>query len=220
MKLVLFDLDHTLLNGDSDTLWCDYLIERGILNKAEFSERNQEMAARYKAGTVNAVEFVNFYTSTLSGKTREWWQPYRQRFLDEWIVPRISKASHDLVRTHMKSGDLVIMTTATNRFITELTAAHLEIPHLIATKLEMNGDTFTGKATGVLNLRDGKPTRLRQWLSSRALTFDSLESIAYSDSINDLPLLEMATHAIAANPDDKLKAIAIAKGWQIIRLHC
>jgi HAD superfamily hydrolase (TIGR01490 family) len=219
MKLVLFDLDHTLLNGDSDTLWCDYLIEIGILNKSVFSERNQEMAAGYKAGTVDAGEFVNFYTSTLGGKTRDWWQPYRQTFLKEWIAPRISKASRELVDEHLNSGDLVVMTTATNRFITELTAANLNIQHLIATELETNGDTFTGKATGVLNLRDGKPIRLHEWLSNRAVAFEAFESIAYSDSMNDLPLLEMATYAVATNPDDKLKVIAVARGWSIIHLH-
>jgi phosphoserine phosphatase len=119
----------------------------------------------------------------------------------------------------LNSGDLVVMTTATNRFITELTAANLNIQHLIATELETNGDTFTGKATGVLNLRDGKPIRLHEWLSNRAVAFEAFESIAYSDSMNDLPLLEMATYAVATNPDDKLKVIAVARGWSIIHLH-
>ncbi len=219
MKLALFDLDNTLLNGDSDVLWCDFLIGLNLLDRTEFAARNADMESRYKAGTVEVAEFANFYTSTLAGKTPEQWQPYREQFLDEWIAPRISEAAHDLVKKHQDAGDLVILTTATNRFITELTANYLCIQNLIATELEVTNAIFTGKATGVLNMREGKPIRLNAWLASRTLRLEDFESTAYSDSINDLPLLRCANQAVAVNPDSRLKEIANSSGWSVIYLY-
>jgi phosphoserine phosphatase len=139
MKLTLFDLDHTVLNGDSDVLWCDFLIEKGILGKTEFTARNADMAARYRAGTVGLKEFADFYVGTLAGRTAEEWEPLRQEFLADWIVPRVTPAALALVDKHLEAGDLVVMTTATNRFITELTAIYFDIEHLIATEPEMRG---------------------------------------------------------------------------------
>jgi HAD superfamily hydrolase (TIGR01490 family) len=222
-RLVLFDLDHTLLNGDSDVLWCEYLIEQGILNRAEFAARNSDMEARYRAGTVGAHEFANFYASTLAGRTPAQWQSLRESFLTSCISPRISSAAHAQVKFHQDAGDLVVMTTATNRFIAELTAAHLNIEHLIATELEqeqgLTNSAFTGRATGVLNMREGKPVRLAIWLAQRGKKLIEFESTAYSDSINDLPLLECATQAIAVDPDPRLSAVAIERCWKVISLH-
>ncbi len=218
MKLTLFDLDHTLLNGDSDVLWCDFLIRAGVLERADFAARNADMEVRYKAGTVGMDEFANFYVGTLAGRSRQDWAPLRQQFLATVIVPHIGQAALSLVNRHLDAGDLVVMTTATNRFITELTAIYFEIEHLIATEPEMKDGLFTGSTTGVLNMREGKVVRLHEWLKACGHRFKDFDSTAYSDSINDLPLLKAVNHAVAVNPDAQLHAKAHARGWPILRL--
>lgn len=219
MKLTLFDLDHTVLNGDSDVLWCDFLIEKGFLGKTEFTARNADMAARYRAGTVGLKEFADFYVGTLAGRTAEEWEPLRQEFLADWIVPRVTPAALALVDKHLEAGDLVVMTTATNRFITELTAIYFDIEHLIATEPEMQGTLFTGSTTGVLNMREGKVERLHAWLTARGLHFNDYKTTAYSDSINDLPLLEAVKHPVTVNADTTLAAIGVKRGWPALQLH-
>ncbi len=216
--LALFDLDHTLLSGDSDVLWCDFLMERGVLDPAAFAPRNAQMEADYKAGTVDAAAFAGFYVSTLAGRTVAEWEPLRQDFLRDWVVPRIPEAARALVKAHQAAGDLVVMTTATNRVLTELTAAHFGIDHLLATEVEVDADgRCTGRATGTLNMRAGKVTRLHAWLSGRGQALAAFDSVAYSDSINDLPLLECASRAVAVNPDARLAAAAADRGWQVVR---
>ena len=218
MKLTLFDLDHTLLDGDSDALWCDFLIERGVLDRAGFAPRNADMQARYRDGSVGPQEFANFYVGTLAGRTRAEWEPLRQEFLISAIVPRIGQAALDLVRRHQDAGDLVLLTTATNRFITELTAICFGIEHLIATEPQMEGERFTGATCGTLNMREGKVERLHEWLQVIGHKLKKFDSTAYSDSINDLPLLKAVQHPVAVNPDAQLRAKAMAKGWQILQL--
>ncbi|MEO6017783.1 MAG: HAD family hydrolase [Polaromonas sp.] len=218
MKLTLFDLDHTVLNGDSDVLWCDFLIDKGILGKTEFTARNADMAARYKAGTVGLKEFADFYVGTLAGRTAQEWEPLRQEFLAEWITPRVTPAALALVSKHLDAGDLVIMTTATNRFITELTAIYFDIEHLIATEPEVQGGRFTGATAGVLNMREGKVERLQAWMKARGLLLSDYKTTAYSDSINDLPLLEAVQHPFAVTADVKLAAVALERGWPAIKV--
>ncbi len=218
-NLTLFDLDHTLLAGDSDVLWCAFLIAEGILD-ASFAQRNAEIEAQYKAGTVDPVVFADFYVSTLTGKTPRQWEPLRQKFLSQEIVPRIPTAARALVDRHRDAGDLVVMTTATNRFITELTAMHFQIEHLIATEPELVDGVFSGATTGVLNMRSGKLARLHAWLQPRSHRFDQFYSTGYSDSINDLPLLEAVNLPVAVNADLRLATIAAARGWQTLSLRC
>ena len=219
MKLTLFDLDHTLLSGDSDVLWCDFLMAKGVLDKKQFAARNADMEARYKAGTVGLREFANFYVGTLAGRTAQAWEPLRQEFLADWIVPRVPNAAIALVDKHLEAGDLVVMTTATNRFITELTAIYFNIEHLIATEPEQKDTGFTGHTTGALNMREGKVTRLHDWMKARGLRLKDCTSTAYSDSINDLPLLKAVNQPITVSPDARLSAIARAAGWPVIDLH-
>ena len=138
--LALFDLDHTLLSGDSDVLWCDFLMDHGLLDRAEFAPRNADMESRYKAGTVGVEEFTHFFISTLAGRTPAEWEPWRQRFMAEVVAPRLPPDAHALVQRHLTAGDTVVLTTATNRFITELTARHLQIDHLIATAYAWGGN--------------------------------------------------------------------------------
>jgi HAD superfamily hydrolase (TIGR01490 family) len=216
--LALFDLDHTLLLGDSDVLWCDFLMDEGVLDRAAFAQRSADIEARYKAGTVDAAEFAHFYLSTLRGRTAADWEPLRQRFLHEQVIPRIPQASLDLVQHHQRQGDRVVLTTATNRFLTTLTADHLGIAEVIATEPELVDGCFTGSSTGVLNMRAGKVTRLHAWLAQQDLQLDRFDSTAYSDSINDLPLLEAANHAVVVNADAALAAIAQERGWRVLTL--
>ncbi len=202
LLLTLFDLDHTLLDGDSDVLWCEFLLQRGVLDRAVFEPRNQQMEREYKAGTVSPHAFCEFYVSTLAGRSRAQWEPLRREFLDQVIAPRIAHTAHHLVERHRGAGELVVMTTATNRFITELTAAHLGLPHLIATECEVGADgRFTGRIAGTLNMREGKVTRLHEWLAAQRIDARDCETTFYSDSINDLPLLLTVRKPVAVNPD-------------------
>lgn len=218
MKLTLFDLDHTLLSGDTDVLWCEFLMNRGLLDRALFAARNAEMDLRYKAGTVDAKEFADFYVGTLAGRTPQQWEPVRQEFLATDIVPRIPQSAIDLVSRHLDADDLVVMTTATNRFITELTALYLGIEHLLATEVQAVAGTFTGRTRGTLNMREGKVERLKEWLDARGHRMKEFVSTAYSDSINDLALLEAVRHPVAVDPDAQLAAIAADRRWPVLHL--
>jgi HAD superfamily hydrolase (TIGR01490 family) len=220
LPLTLFDLDHTLLDGDSDVLWCEFLMQRGELDRAQFEPRNQRMERDYNAGTVSPQAFCEFYVSTLAGRSRQQWEPLRREFLEQVIAPRIGPAAQGLVERHRGAGDLVVMTTATNRFITELTAAHLGLPHLIATECESGADgRFTGRTSGTLNMRDGKVTRLHEWLAAQRIDARDCETTFYSDSINDLPLLQAVRKPVAVNPDMRLAAVAAERGWQVLSLR-
>ena len=219
-RLTLFDFDHTLLDGDSDVLWCGFLVDRGVLPRAQFEAANARMEREYRAGTVGAQAFCEFYVSTLAGRTRAQWEPLRREFTAAVLVPRIGRAARALVARHRDAGDLVVMTTATNRFVTELAAAQLGLPHLIATECELGPDgAFTGRVTGTLNMREGKVQRLHDWLSARQLQLPDCDSTLYSDSINDLPLLLAADHPVAIDPDEKLMAWAVENSHPVLRLR-
>jgi HAD superfamily hydrolase (TIGR01490 family) len=218
-RLALFDLDHTLLSGDSDVLWCEFLMQHGLLPRAEFEARNADMAARYRDGAVTPVEFCDFYVSTLAGRSPAQWQPWRERFVREVVVPRIPASARALVESHRERGELLVLTTATNRFITEPTAQHLGLAHLIATEAELVAGQFTGRTEHTLNMREGKVTRLLAWLDERGLPADLLASAKfYSDSANDLPLLRAVGHPVAVDPDEALLSVATGAGWPVLRL--
>jgi HAD superfamily hydrolase (TIGR01490 family) len=220
LSLTLFDLDHTLLDGDTDVLWCDFLLQRGALERTRFEPKNSRMEREYQAGTVSPLAFCEFYVSTLAGHTKAHWEPLRREFLDTVIAPRIGRGSHDLVERHRSAGELVVLTTATNRFLTELTAVHLGLPHLIATECELDADgRFTGRISGELNMREGKVSRLHEWLKLQRMNLRDCESTFYSDSINDLPLLSAVRHAVAVNPDMRLAAVAAERGWSVLQLR-
>lgn len=218
MKLTLFDLDHTLLSGDSDVLWVEFLMKQGVLDRATFAARNAEVEALYKAGTVDAQAFADFYVGTLGGRTPAQWEPLRQEFMATEVAPRIPPAAMALVAQHLDAGDLVVLTTATNRFITELTALYLGIEHLIATDIESVEGRFTGRTRGTLNMREGKVRRLHEWLAARGHSLAQFTSTAYSDSINDLPLLSAVHHPVAVDPDERLRAEARRRGWPTLQL--
>ena len=220
MRLTLFDLDHTLLDGDSDQLWCEFLMDRGVLPREPFASLNNAMARDYAAGAVSAQAFCDFYIGTLAGRSASEWQPLRRSFVDECIVTRIPAAALELVARHRDAGDRLLLTTATCRFLSEPSADHLGIAELIATECETDAEgRFTGRSQGVLNMREGKVQRLHDWLAQQHLLLADCESTLYSDSINDLPLLGAVRHAVAVNPDPRLAAVAREHGWAVMKLY-
>ena len=218
-RLALFDLDNTLLTGDTDVLWCDFLIQGGRLDGATFAAANADMEQRYQAGRATAAEFCAFYVSLLKGISQRDGEALRRQFFTEWIRPRICDDARARVEQHRALGDLLILTTATNRFITELTAQDLGIENLIAIEAESVDDIFTGKTVGVLNMREGKVVRLTQWLIERGWDESLIkEATFYSDSINDLPLLSAVANPVAVDPDLKLAREVAARRWPTIKL--
>lgn len=218
-RLALFDLDHTLLSGDSDVLWCEFLIAEGLLDRAEFEPRNRAMAERYARGVAAPAEFCGFYAQTLAGARPKAWQGLRERFLDAVIAPRIGAAARALVESHRVRGDRLVLTTATNRFLSELTARDLGMADLLATEVEIVDAVFTGRTTGTPNMRDGKVARLRAWLGEQGLAETALdEATFYSDSTNDLPLLLAVGYPVAVDPDAALEGRALRNGWPVLRL--
>ncbi len=220
MKLTLFDLDHTLLRGDSDQLWCEFLMERGVLPREAFASRNAAMAADYAAGRASAIDFCNFYIGTLAGRSAADWQPLRQQYFEQQLAPRFSPAALRLVARHRDAGDRVVLTTATCRFLSEPSAAFLGIAELIATECEYDAAArFTGRSLGTPNMREGKLQRLQDWLSPSGLHLNDIDSTFYSDSLNDLPLLGAVRHAVAVDPDPRLAEQASARGWPTVSLR-
>jgi HAD superfamily hydrolase (TIGR01490 family) len=212
--LALFDLDHTLLTLDSDEAWVEFLIEEGTLDRARFERANRDMVARYRAGEATSVEFSYFYLATLAGREPSTLAQWHATYLERKIRPAISAAARTLLARHRGDGHLLILTTATNRFVTAPIARELGFENLIATEPEMHDGYYTGKITGTANLREGKVTRLETWLGERGLALEGFrQSWFYSDSINDLPLLLRVTHPVAVNADPPLAAVAREKGW-------
>jgi HAD superfamily hydrolase (TIGR01490 family) len=219
MKLALFDLDNTLIPLDSDHGWSQFLIEKGILDRAEFEARNDGFYADYKAGCLDIFTFLDFQLRPLKDNPRTQLDSWHAEFMSTVIQPNIRESALSLVKKHQAEGALCLVVTATNSFITRPIVTAFGIMDMIATDPEEIDGQFTGKVIGIPNFKEGKVTRLNQWLADKSLSWDSFDSIHfYSDSINDLPLLEKATHPVAANPDEKLKSIAQTRGWPILEL--
>ncbi|HEV7575433.1 MAG TPA: HAD-IB family hydrolase [Caldimonas sp.] len=219
-RLALFDLDGTLLAGDTDALWCAFLIDEGLLDRGTFAAANRDVADRYARGDIAPAEFAAFYAATLAGRSPAQWSPLRERFVATVIAPRIGAAAHALVARHRDAGDRLVLTTATNRFLTEPIAALLGIADLVATELEIRASgAFTGGVAGIVNMRDGKLIRLAAWLAGEGLVGAALDDATfYSDSINDLPLLDAVGVPIAVDPDARLRDEAARRGWRVISL--
>ncbi len=217
MNLVLFDLDNTLLAGDSDFEWAQFLIERGVLDRELYEARNAYFYAQYTHGTLDIHEFLDFQLKPLSRHSRAQLDAWHHEFMQHRILPIIRDSARALVASH--DADLTAIVTATNSFVTLPIAAELGVPHLIATQPEERDGEFTGRVFGTPAFREGKITRLQQWLDERDLALHDFESTRfYSDSLNDLPLLSLVTHPVAVDPDPTLRAHAAANGWPIMSL--
>jgi HAD superfamily hydrolase (TIGR01490 family) len=220
MRLALFDLDNTLLTGDSDFEWSQFLIRIGVLDAELFEAQNLKFYEQYKAGTLDIHAFLNFQLKPLSRHPRSTLDTWHQQFMRESVMPMVTQSSRELVARHLAAGDVCVIITATNSFVTAPIAREFGIEHLIATEPEQQDGEFTGRVEGVPSFKEGKITRLNQWLTTRGWTLDSFEdSTFYSDSLNDLPLLKIVRHPVAANPDDTLRVHAELQAWPIINLR-
>ena len=220
MNLALFDLDNTLIAGDSDFQWAQFLIEQKVLDQEVYAAKNIEFYEQYKNGTLDIHEFLDFQLKPLARHSREQLNEWRRQFVVEKIQPLITPGARELVSRHQTEQNLCIIITATNSFVTAPIAQALGIDHLIATDPEQIDGQFTGRVAGVPCFQKGKITRLEQWLDEQNLTWLSfLQSWFYSDSLNDLPLLSKVTHPVAVDPDDTLRAHAQKNNWPIISLR-
>ena len=220
MNLALFDLDHTLIPLDSDFEWGQFLSRIGAVDPVAFARRNGEFFAQYQAGTMDAVEYLEFALGTLAQFKRSQLDQWRAQFMREVIDPAILPAARDLLQRHRDQGDLVAIATATNRFVTEPIAKAFGVEHLIAAEPEFTaGGELTGKLIGMPTSGAGKLTQAQRWLASQRKSLDSFERTHfYSDSQNDIPLLSAVTHPVATNPNATLAAHATTHGWPILKL--
>ena len=217
MKLALFDLDNTLLDGDSDYAWAQFLIEEGVLHPDEYHAKNEWFYERYKDGTLDIHEFLDFQLAPLAKRPRAQLDAWHSDFMRRKVRPMILPRAPELIARHADA--LTAIVTATNRFITEPIARELGVAAIIATDIEEVDGMFTGKPRGTPTFREGKIARVNEWLASRGHRLEDFESWFYSDSLNDLPLLERVTHPVAVDPDATLRAHATERGWQIISLR-
>ena len=217
MKLALFDLDNTLLAGDSDFEWAQFLIEQGVLDREIYEARNQAFYDQYKAGTLDIREFLDFQLKPLARHDRSQLDRWHGEFMQRKIRPLVRDSARELIARHR--GDLCVIVTATNSFVTAPIAREFGIEHLIATEPEELDGAFTGRVSGVPCFREGKVERLETWLGGRRQAIGSFdESWFYSDSLNDLPLLERVTHPVTVDPDETLRAHAERHGWPVMSL--
>lgn len=220
MNLALFDLDNTLLSGDSDFEWAQFLIEQGVLDREIQEARNQRFYQQYQEGTLDIGEFLDFQLQPLAAHSREQLDAWHRDFMARRILPMIGAPARLLVQHHLDQGDLTAIVTATNAFVTGPIAREFAIPHLIATIPAQEGGQFTGAVRGQPSFQGGKITRVEAWLESLGLCWGSFgESWFYSDSHNDLPLLERVSHPVAVDPDPTLRHRAAAENWQILSLR-
>lgn len=222
-KLALFDLDHTLIPFDSDYSWGEFTIGLGWNEAAEFKRRNDAFYAQYKAGTLDIHEYCRFATSAVCRQGEEKSRRAHAQYMQQVVLPGIQDKALKLVRDHQAAGDTVVIITATNEFVTRPIAAAFGVPELLAIELERDekpggSGWYTGEIRGVPSFREGKVTRMEQWMAARDLDWDRVHTTFYSDSINDVPLLEKADVAVATNPDDRLRVLAQERQWRILDL--
>jgi HAD superfamily hydrolase (TIGR01490 family) len=217
MPLAIFDLDNTLLAGDSDYLWGVFLAEQGVVDGEHYERENQRFYDEYKAGKLDIFEFLRFSLRPLKENDPERMRSLRTQFVREKIEPLISDQARALVEQHRQAGDTLMIITATNAFVTAPIAEIFGIPHLIATDPEMVDGRYTGEVAGTPSFQQGKVERLDQWLASHG--GDLQGSLFYSDSHNDIPLLERVDEAVAVDPDDILRDTAKERGWRVLSLH-
>ncbi len=222
-KIALFDLDHTLIPIDSDYAWGEFTIARGWVDPVAFKRDNDHFYAQYQAGTLDVQAYVRFATEAIRRHGATDSIAAHADFMGAVVQKSIQPQALELVREHQRAGDRVVIVTATNEFVTRPIAQAFGVDELIAVELERDtapggSGWFTGAIRGVPSFREGKVTRVQQWLQARDLDWDRVHTTFYSDSMNDLPLLERATVPVATNPDARLRALALERGWRILDL--
>jgi HAD superfamily hydrolase (TIGR01490 family) len=220
VNLALFDLDNTLLNGDSDFEWAQFLIEQGVLDRELFEAKNLTFYEQYKAGTLDIYEFLDFQLKPLSRHARKVLNGWRDNFMQHKVRGMMTVPARELVERHRAAGDVCVIITATNSFVTSPIAREFGVTHLIATEPEEKDGEFTGSVAGVPCFREGKITRLENWFVQQGWGWDSFaDSFFYSDSLNDLPLLTKVNNPIAVDPDATLRKHAEQHSWRILTLR-
>lgn len=215
--LALFDLDNTLLADDSDYQWGRFLVDEGLVDADDYASKNQQFYADYKAGTLDIDAYLRFVLKPLTQHSAATLAELRQRFVQQRIVPVVAPLARALLQRHRDRGDTLVIITATNRFVTEPIATLLEVPNLLATEAEQMDGHYTGKVAGTPCFQAGKITRLNAWLQARDETF--AQRWFYSDSHNDVPLLEQVEHPVAVDADAALTSYATQRGWQQMSLR-
>lgn len=219
-NLALFDLDNTLLAGDSDYNWSLFLIEEGLLDAKTHHERNEQFYLDYKNGNLDIYKFLEFQLKPLSQHSKKFLDELHLKYMSKVIRPMMTQKSQDLVNKHKAQGDLCLVITATNSFVTKPIATAYGIEHLIGTDPEMVNGEYTGGVSGVPSFQEGKVTRINQWLAERNQQLSDFEtSYFYSDSHNDLPLMKLVTHPVAVDADATLAEYAKAQAWPQISLR-
>jgi len=220
VNLALFDLDNTLLSGDSDFEWSQFLMEQGVLDRELFEAKNLTFYEQYKAGTLDIHEFLDFQLKPLSRHSRKVLDTWHEEFMRRKVRPMMGEQARQLVAKHKAAGDVCMIITATNSFVTAPIAREFGVAHLIATDPEALEGEFTGRVAGVPSFREGKVVRMENWLQERGWTWGSFaETWFYSDSLNDLPLLSKVSHPVAVDPDPTLRAHAEEHDWAVISLR-
>lgn len=217
MSLVIFDLDNTLLAGDSDYLWGKFLVAQGIVDADYYAQENERFYQQYQQGKLDILKYLKFSLKPLPDNSMEKLQQWRSQFILELIQPILLAPAQELIDRHKQRGDTLLVITATNQFITECIVDLYGIKHLLATIPQLLANQYTGKVSGIPCFQSGKVTRLQQWLQETNHTLE--DSWFYSDSHNDLPLLELVGRPVAVDPDDLLKHYAEQNNWPIISLR-
>ena len=220
-SIAFFDLDHTLIPIDSDYAWGEFTTARGWTDRQDFKRQNDAFYAQYKAGTMDIKAYIRFATAAVRSQGATLSIAAHADFMRDVVQETIRPVALELLEAHRRAGDGIVIVTATNEFVTRPIATALGVDDLIAVELEREAGPdgwFTGAIRGVPSFREGKVTRVQQWLQERGLALNQIQSTFYSDSINDLALLEMVNTPVAANPDDRLRAIAAERQWRILDL--
>lgn len=217
MTLAIFDLDNTLIGGDSDNLWGQFVCEQGLVDSADFAQRNERFYRDYQRGDLDIDAYLRFALGTLRGQPPAVLRDWHAQFMRSKIEPIMLPRARDLLREHRERGDQLLIVTATNEFITRPIADVLGVTQLLACEAEIVDGVYTGEPRGVPSFGEGKVTRLHQWAQARGASVDG--AWFYSDSHNDLPLLERVDNPVAVDPDERLRARAIEAGWPIISLR-
>ena len=223
VRVALFDLDHTLIPMDSDHAWGEFTVSRGWVDPVAFKRENDSFYADYQAGTLDVHAYVRFATAAICRQGATNSIAAHADFMGAIVQKSIQTQALELVRQHQNAGDMVAIVTATNEFVTRPIAEAFGVSELIAVELERSFESdgtgwFTGAIRGVPSFREGKVTRVSQWLQARGLDWDTTHTTFYSDSMNDLPLLEKVSVPVATNPDARLRALAQQRGWRILDL--
>ena len=217
MGLALFDLDNTLIAGDSDHLWGDYLVSQGRVDAIEHKALNAHFYDQYKNGELNIDEYLTFALGPMAGMTKETLAPLQRQFVRDHIEPILLDAAFALLEQHRALGDTLVIITATNTLVTQPIADRLGVEHLIGCEAEIIEGCYTGKPTGMPSFAQGKVARIQTWCEENKKSMEN--AVFYSDSHNDLPLLRTVDRAVAVDPDDRLREEAVRKGWDIISLR-